>query len=468
MRPVRFALLLACCLALVAAGVAAAADAPSFAAQTQEAVRQRLEAAGQPGALTICHECLYDRAAVQEFYLSRLFQPAWSEEGRPTPLAAELASAIRAAEAEGLMPEHYHLKHITALLSALDRQPKAEAAADLDLLLTDAFLVLGSHFLSGRINPTTIDPEWLAKRREGDLPATLRKALASNDITATLQTLLPQQQGYAALHRALARYRQLVAKGGWPTVPTGPKLEPGARGPRVAALRGRLAAEGDLAATAAAGDCFDDILGDAVRHFQARHGLDNDGVVGAATLAALNVPSSQRARQLVLNLERWRWLPPDLGQRHILINIAAFQLAFMEGETPTLAMRVVVGKPYRRTPVFSGTVTYLVLNPAWEVPSSIAAKDILPEIRKDRHYIQRLGFRVFQGWGAEARAINPATANRQASRAGTFPYRLRQEPGPLNALGRVKFMFPNPYNVYLHDTPARDLFQKEKRTFSSG
>ncbi len=270
-----------------------------------------------------------------------------------------------------------------------------------------------------------------------------------------------------ALEKALGQYRQLAAKGDWPRVPAGPSLKEGEQNERIPLLRKRLAASGDLAAQAPQEDLFDPALKEAVQRFQVRHGLAGDGVVGAKTLTELNVPISERIRQLAASLERCQPLPTVLEKRHILVNIADFTLKLFEDGKPVLSMPVIVGKPYRQTPVFNGLISSLVLNPSWGVPHSIATKDLLPKIKKNPGYLSQLHLRVFQG-GKSNTEINPATVDWAALSTSRFPYRLRQAPGPSNALGRVKFLFPNPYDVYLHDTPARELFQKDSRTFSSG
>jgi len=175
-----------------------------------------------------------------------------------------------------------------------------------------------------------------------------------------------------------------------------------------------------------------------------------------------------RVDQLEVNLERWRWLPKDLGRRHILVNIAAFNLDVVEQEAVVMSMRVVVGRPYRRTPVFSDTMRYLVLNPYWQVPRTLAVQDLLPRIKRNVSYLAQQKVRVFQGWGPEAREVDPTTVDWSAITPARFPFRLAQDPGPLNALGRIKFMFLNKYHVYLHDTPAGALFAETQRDFSHG
>ena len=270
-----------------------------------------------------------------------------------------------------------------------------------------------------------------------------------------------------ALEKSLSQYRQLATQGGWPQVPAGPTLREGDSNDRILILRKRLVASNDLAAPSAQGDRFDEILKEAVQKFQTRHGLSADGAVGTKTLTELNVPINQRIRQLAASLELCQPLPQQLEPRHILVNIADFSLKVFEDGKPVLSMPVIVGRTYRQTPVFNGLISSLVLNPTWEVPHSIAIKDLLPKIKKNPGYLAQLHLRVFQGW-KPATEINPASVHWANLNPAHFPYRLRQDPGPDNALGRVKFLFPNPYDVYLHDTPARELFKKDARTFSSG
>lgn len=451
------------------------AAAQTLSHQVSERLRNRIEAAGIPPKITVQGEPIHALVMLPIFYERRAYRPAWSEDNGPLQQVEGLINTIREAGHEGLRPGDYHLHKIeTTLREERENQSKKKSLdsgrlVDLDLLLTDAFLIYGSHLLAGRIDPETIDPEWFANRREADLAAILQTALDSDQIEQTLKSLLPPQLGYARLQQALAHYRHLAENGGLPIVPEGPKMQKGDLGEGVIALRARLVATGDLDDRSPdGGDIFDDALEQAVLRFQQRHGLDGDGVVGPATLAAVNVSVEERIRQIEVNMERWRWLPQDLGKRYVLVNIANFELEVVDSGQSVITMRVVVGKNYRRTPVFSDKMTYLVLNPYWNVPPNLAVQDMLPQLRKDPNCLAERNIRVFQGWGAEAKEIDPNTIDWSKVTSKNFNYRFRQEPGPTNALGEIKFMFPNRFNVYLHDTPSRELFAKVERAFSSG
>lgn len=441
-----------------------------------EQIRTRIEAAEVVFELRAGGEPVYASQVLPTFYERRLYRPAWSDTRGPTHVADDLVAALRDADLEGLRGEDYHLGSIEAVLAAVRADDKSGPAlapdrwAELDLLLTDAFLVYGAHLLAGRVNPETLRPVWASNRRTADIAAMLEAALLSGDVAATLQTLIPRQPGYRRLREALWRYRAAApAAGGWPTIAEGATLRRGDRGAGVSALRERLRLEADLIPVAQPdSDRFDDAVEQAVKRFQRRHGIREDGIVSAATRAALNVPLQRRVAQLELNLERWRWLPEDLGRRHIIVNIAAFELQVVEEDSVVLDMRVVVGRPYNRTPLLSDTMRYLVLNPYWHVPRSIAASEMVPKVRRDPSYLARLRMRVFPSHGPAAGEVDPTTVDWSALTVRNFPFWLRQDPGPLNALGRIKFMFLNKYNVYLHDTPAGPLFEAPQRDFSHG
>jgi len=438
-------------------------------------LRDRLTVPTKPKRVLCRKEYLCGPNVLHQFYADRGFQPAWSDDTGPLPQAAAFVTQIHAAHRDGLRPSDYHLANIETLLAEIQGRrarnlpADPDRVADLELLLTDAFLLYGSHFLTGHVNPETIQSQWLIEGRAADLAAILRRALNADEIEEALDSLRPQHVDYTDLKEALSLCENRMITGEWPQVPPGPNMEKGDQGHRVTALRSRLVATNDLDPSLDSdSDHFDEGLEQAVLRFQKRHGLKADGIVGPETLRALNVPIGQRLSQLRANLERWRWLPQDLGRRYILVNIANFGLDVVEDGQVIMTMRVVVGRRYRRTPVFTGTMTYMELNPYWHIPPRIAIRDIVPQIQKDPEYLGTKKIRVFESWDDQAPEIQPESIDWTQATARDFPFKLRQEPGADNALGRVKFMFPNRFNVYLHDTPAQDLFQRVKRTFSSG
>jgi len=243
-------------------------------------------------------------------------------------------------------------------------------------------------------------------------------------------------------------------------------LKKDARGAEVLLLRARLAAEGDLEPLPAPDDLYDDSVVEGVSRFQSRHGLEPTGKVDTATLTELDISVEERIRQLRVNLERKRWMPADFGPRHVAVNIPDYRLQFVENGRQTLEMRVIVGKAQRnKTPVFSGEMTYLVLNPEWNIPQTIIVQEIKPALAKDSTYLQRKGMEVVRGWGKNLQVADPSTVD--LARMGS-EYRLRARPGASNPLGQVKFIFPNRFNVYLHDTPSDRLFNASTRALSHG
>ncbi len=412
-----------------------------------------------------------------DFYRARDFRPAWIDNGLVLADAAAFLGALRLVAADGLNPENYHLAALEALLTEIKaikakrgRSVRPEALADLEMLLTDAFLLCGSHLVHGQVNPETIQSEWFIKGRYEDLAAVLGKGLAAKDIPGALDSLRPSHAIYKGLKKAIRDYWALADAGGWPEFPPGPKLVKGDRDARVEALRKTLAATGDLLAAESDGDpdFFDDGLERSVKAFQRRHGLEPDGAVGVGTATVLNVPAAERLTQIRANLERWRWITQDLGERYILVNVADFKVGVVEAGREVLAMPAVVGSAYRRTPDFSGRLSYIEINPAWTVPPKLAREDILPKIRKNPGYLREKGIRVFRDWREGAPEIDPADIDWSQVKADDLSYKFRQDPGPQNSLGRIKFMFPNKFDVYLHDTPERGLFSRAVRDFSSG
>jgi L,D-transpeptidase YcbB len=445
--------------------------------QVNDWLKNRIEAAGDPPVLYVAGKRNHAADELLRFYSLRNFEPAWTIQGKPTEHVEVFLASLNAAEQHGLRPEIYHFRTIQDILETLKEidqtspDPDIYLLVDLELLLTDAFLTYGSHLLAGQVNPETFDPQWIANRRGADMAAVLQDTLTFGNVYETLKSLSPQHEDYIRLHETFNHYRFLLEKGvRWPLVDAGLKMQLGDRHDRVAMLRIRLADEPGLEAGFLAGetDLFDKNLKLVVIDFQSRHGLDMDGIVGPATLAALNTSLEEKVERIRLNLERWRWLPENLGTRNVQVNIADFRLKVVEQEQTVLEMKIIAGRDYRQTPVFSDKISYMVLNPSWYVPQSIAVKDKLPLIKKKPGYLSQQRMRVFSGWRADAMEIDPSHIDWSRVTSSNFYYRLRQDPGPNNALGRIKFMFPNRFNVYLHDTPSRELFNKTSRTFSSG
>jgi murein L,D-transpeptidase YcbB/YkuD len=447
------------------------ASVASFDSRIADQICQRVRAEPPPSRLTVDGLALRSVESTIRFYAQRHYRAGWlNADGSPSAATEALLQALAVAEQEGLHSADYRPSELRKRLKAIEQQGSAagdSSLAEFDLLFTDTFLTYGSHLLAGRLPPRQVDPEWAIKPRSRDLAAVLQEALDTSTVLESLLALRPQGKGYVQLREVLSKYRGIAAAGGWPKVAAG--LAAGAQGPRVRDLRVRLQASGDLAGDDAAGKntpaVFDKTVADAVRRFQKRHGLAETGAVNAATQAALNVPVTERIRQVELNLERWRWLPDDFGSRYILVNIPSFKMKVFEDDKQVIESNVVVGRQERQTPAFAADMSYLVLSPKWYVPRSIAVKDKLPQLKRSPYALARQNIRVFNSAGQE---IKPGAVNWRAVSASNFNYQLRQDAGPRNALGGIKFMFPNPYNVYLHDTPSRELFNRNQRTFSSG
>ncbi len=273
--------------------------------------------------------------------------------------------------------------------------------------------------------------------------------------------------GFWPVVRTISMYKQIEKSGGWQRIPDGERLEKGARDPRIALIRKRLMATGDMTASNGDQTLFDDAVFNGIRRFQARQGLEPDGAIGGATVAAMNVPVQQRIHQLEVNLKRLNEVAPTLGRRYVFVNIAGQEVEAVENGKVALRKRVIVGKEDRQTPEYTSRILSVALNPYWNVPQSIAMKDLLPKIRANPRFLDRMGIRVLKGWGDNAPEVDASTVD-WSDPSVTSRYRLRQDPSRLNSLGTVKINFPNPYAVYLHDTPLKTLFGRGARNFSSG
>ena len=409
------------------------------------------------------------------FYQLRGFFPAWCSDQGILPQAESLITEIKEAHDEGLRPDDYHLTNILFLIETIKNKQNLENTinpelwADLDLLLTDAFMLYASHLLAGRVNPETVHTDWTVSTPTTDLINILQSALNTNQIKKALTDFRPNHPGYSGLKTYLAHYRNIEKAVQELPLLDNIHLQKGDKGTSVERLRERLIIFGDLYTdNKDPSDIFDETIEEALRSYQKRHGLKQDGIVGPRTLEMLNTSLQKRIRQIELNMERWRWVSRNIGNRYLIVNIADFKLWVTENHRRVLDMRVVVGRPYRRTPVFSALMTFMVINPFWNIPQSLAIKDVLPKIQENIHYIEQQKIKVFKDWSNNAVEIDPETIEWNKIEPRNFTYKLRQEPGPENLLGRIKFIFPNKFAVYLHDTPKRFLFKENNRDFSSG
>jgi murein L,D-transpeptidase YcbB/YkuD len=436
-------------------------------ANLRSAIQQRL-GAKKPSAVG-------DEAWEHTKRLYTRFQqsPIWLEKGGLDKDRAEaLTNALLNATSDGLRIDDYPLSDLARTVTAVreTKQPTAEQFADADVLLTAAYASLGEDLLVGQIDPKTVGQSWHIDARDENVDSALVRTLVKRPLDKAINAMRPNDEEYHALQKELARFRGLVSKGGWKPIAAGKALKRGQSDSpeRIAALRARLEAEGIEvpAATSspapasdggasksgsriASGAVYDDGLAAAVAQFQARHGINVDSALGKETVDALNVPAEYRLGQIAANLERHRWLPRSLGTRYIYVNVPAFQLkAFDKGE-PVLEMKVIVGQEYedKATPVFSDSMETVVFRPYWNVTPDIQAKEIEPKLASDPGYLAANDMEYWNEGGTR---------------------RIRQRPGPKNSLGFVKFLFPNDFNIYLHDTPNHELFDKDVRAFSHG
>jgi murein L,D-transpeptidase YcbB/YkuD len=441
--------------------------APAGAAPAEQAVQHQLAAQlGQlraEGGMYVQGLALATGNLLPDFYAARNFAPVWVRAGRVDQLLELLATA----ESHGLDSRDYYLPQLIALRERARRSNDPALAASLDLLLTESLVRFGYHQRFGKVNPQRMEPTWNFTRqfRPGQSPLTaLIAAVQAPSLAGFLGQWLERAPLYRSLQDKLAEYRGLALAGGWPTVPDGPSLKPGNGDSRLPVLRQRLLITGDLPRTVAPAELYSEDLVAGVRHFQRRHALEADGVLGARTVAAMNVPVSARIDQLRLSLERARWVVEDTAGEVIVVNVAGYEVFAARNGEAFWRRRAVVGTTARETPIFKGSMTYLDINPTWTVPPTILREDLLPSVRRNPGYLRTKNITVLDRSG---RPVDPAAVNWQAI-GNNPPYTFRQDPGPNNSLGRIKFMFPNSHSVFLHDTPARGLFNAAQRNFSSG
>jgi len=428
------------------------------AAEVQGAIQKRL--AGQPPAPVTADEWKHVKKLYATFNQALLWV---DDKGVHQPRVSAMLLALAGADSDGLKLDAYPLADLAKTLGAIDAQhPTADELAAADVLMSSAFAAYGETMLTGQVQPASLGQAWHINPLEEKIDSALTLTLREDDFAAGLVRMRPQDPKYDSLRTKFAAFRDFVTRGGWDTVPTGKQLKPGESDTpaRLTALRARLHAEGyltDSVATASSDSAarrpvhavYDRELAGAVAQFQERHSIGVDSMLGKETVDAMNVPATYRLAQIAANLERYRWMPRELGTRYIIVNVPEFRLeAFDSGQT-SLMMKVIVGQEYenKATPVFSDSMEFVIFRPFWNVTPDIAAKEIFPKEASNPGYLASQDMEVYNDHGRRA---------------------VRQRPGPKNALGFVKFIFPNDYNIYLHDTPNHELFKKDVRAFSHG
>lgn len=430
-----------------------------------------------------------------EFYNKRGYKLAWLSFDEPLKSADNLLIAIDAAEEEGLSPDHYNIREIEVLLNQLyDIESRKKRRKEwrkklirskkfkerfqqqdtmlfnqivkLDFLMTASYLTYSSHLLSGKINPNET-ADWYSEPRKINFSQHLAEAIEKQNIQESLKILNPPHEQYEKLKEHLTRYRKIAANGGWKDFQIKQKVQPGDTGKAVISLKKRLAAEG-YAVENMDNDKYDPALENTIRTYQRLHGLEISGKIDTATMRELNEPIENVIKKIAFNMERMRWIHGPFGDHYILVNIPAFQMTVLKNDKIELQMKAIVGETINKTPVFNDSVEYIVFNPEWNVPKSIAVNEMLPMIKKDPYYLSSKGYKLYDSWKKDAAQISQNSVNWEEVTPEDFNFRIVEGPGPQNPLGKVKFIFPNSKAIYLHDTPADYLFSQNTRNFSHG
>ncbi len=415
------------------------------AAEVQAAMTQRL--ASKPASVADDQW-----KHVKKLYAAYPGQLLWLDgKGVQQPRVQALLTTIASADSDAIDLTKFPLTDLNHAVSAVGDKPTAQQLADADVMLSSAFVAYGETMFNGQLDPGDLGQAWHISNRDRTVDSALTLSLREDDFAAALVRMRPADAGYDSLRTELGKYREIVKDGGWPSIPEGKALKRGQRDTpdRINALRTRLRAEGYLDTDSSSAPVFDRGLAAAIAEYQARHSIVVDSMLGAETVESLNLPADYRVAQIAANLERYRWMPHDLGDRYILVNVPQFYLHAYDSGQKALDMKVIVGKEYedRATPVFADSMETVVFRPYWNVTPTIAAKEIFPKVAQDPGYLAANNMEVYNDHGRQA---------------------VRQLPGDKNSLGLVKFLFPNDFNIYLHDTPQHELFKKDVRAFSHG
>ncbi len=463
-------IVLICLLLVVPIAATALADATTnVTTDATTAISTLIDTMTRDQALDLSGEQVLGVRILPLIYAGSDNAPLWTD----SATVRQLLDGIEAMADDGLDPADYHAAALKSFGDAMPDDP--DVLANRDVLLTDAFGVMLYHLAFGKADPQRLDQDWTFdelfvdvdltdENTRAEVATTVRNAIVDGDLGSLYARVRPQLPIYRNLRAGYKQYRDLEVVGGWEAVPEGATLREGDTDPRANDLRRRLQVTGDFAGPDTGSSVFDADLAAALTGFQARHGLTADGIAGKRTIAALNVPVADRVDQIRVNLERARWgIHHEVDSELVLVNIASYQAWLIRGNKAVWQTRVQVGKPFTRTPVFTDLMIYLEFNPTWTVPASISNKSTLQHLKKDPGYLATKNMVLLASDGSK---VDPLTVDWSAQTR--MPYTVRQEPGPTNALGRVKFIFPNKHAVYLHDTPSRQHFKRSDRAFSHG
>ncbi|MFC2185999.1 murein L,D-transpeptidase [Fulvivirgaceae bacterium LMO-SS25] len=437
-------------------------------------IKNRLENVEQGQHIKIMGERLFSSVLVPSFYTNRNFEPAWIAGPNDIDRASMFIAEIEGMQWHGLQAEDYHFKTIRRAFARLasDMREGTESPlsiAELDILFTDAFFMMSSHLYQGKVNPEKINAEWKIQRRRPDLnmdeqlEIMLSQGLTPNQM---LKKFYPQNTLYPAMMASLREFRLRERLPKMEEIRAKETIRPDSISDVVPSIRQRLVIMGLLKPYNYREQfLYDEQMQEGIKKLQKQHGLNQDAIIGVGTLALLNLPNEDLVKSLEINLERMRWLPWDFGQKFIVCNIADQSVFMIQDKDTVFSTRAIVGREYRSTPVFEAKMDHLVFSPTWTIPPTILANDVIPAVKKDINYLSSKNMQVldYSGKPVSANSIDWSNVSGR-----NFPYMIRQAPGPANALGLVKFMFPNSYNVYIHDTPSRELFSRDNRALSSG
>lgn len=417
---------------------------------------------------------LYSSVLLPEFYSNRGFENAWISHSDSLDLVNDFIHFIEEIEFHGLIPEQYHLESIKTLRDTISNKKNSFNAyqiAQIDLLLSDAFFMLSSHLYNGKVDVEKLIANWNIRRNKPQLALDkkLEKLIQEKEPFQFMKRFYPKHPGYERMVMEAKTLKTKLEDDYSINIelPEGKLfVDPIEDTAYTKLINQKLHFLGYMENSPISDSIDLELHVASIKHLQKTHGIRPDGKIGKNTISALNQPIQEKINSLFVNVERLRWLPDSLNRRHIMVNIADFTLDFISDRDTLLRMRTVVGKEYRETPIFNARMTYLVFSPTWTVPPTILKNDVIPAVAKNINYLKNKNMKIIDANGKE---IDPSSIDWQKAKArGSIPYRIRQEPGAQNALGRVKFMFPNKYNVYLHDTPSKELFERDFRTFSSG